>query len=372
MSAPLEGIRVLDLSRLLPGPACTWALRGLGATVDRVEPPGRGDYARHLPPFVHGVGVYFAATSIGKRSLALALRHPSAAGVLRRLLTHYDVLVEGFRPGVLEAMGLEPAGLVATYPGLVVARLSGYGQTGPWSQRPGHDINYVGMTGLLAGVGQASAGPVLPPTQIADLSGALVAAMGIAAALFERERARARGAEGGRVLDISLTEAALATAAPTILAATAARRDPTPGGEPLTGGLPVYRCYRCADGRWLTIGALEPKFHAALLAAGLPLDEGGLAETIATAPRDHWESLLAGACVGPVLAPTEVAGHPLHRQRGAVTEVDGATWVRPPLGQPGSATGPLPGIGEHSHVILTEAGFEQSEIEALVASGAVT
>ncbi|MFT4625309.1 MAG: alpha-methylacyl-CoA racemase [Myxococcota bacterium] len=352
---PLDGVKVLDLSRLLPGPACTWMLHGLGASVDRVETPGRGDFARHIPPFVDGVGVYFACVSRGKRSIAIDLRAPGGPDLVRDLVGRYDVLVEGFRPGVMEAMGLDPVLLVEENPGLVVARLSGFGQAGGWQDRVGHDINYVGVAGLLSAAAHDANGPALPPVQVADFGGASVAAMGIAAALFERERERAAGRSGGRVLDVSLAEAALVPMAPLVLSCTADGRPPVPGGEVLTGALPIYGCYACADGKWITVGALEPKFQAELVRATGGLDREHLASVFRTATRDEWVERLSGACVGPVLMPDELAGHSAFAGRGAVERLGSTTWVRAPF-----ATGPagsLPALGEHTEAVLSEAGL---------------
>ena len=184
----LEGVRILDLSRLLPGPACTWFLHGMGAHVDRVEPMGAGDYSRLFPPFVDGVGAIYASMSRGKRSLSMEMRHPEAALLIQRLAPQYDVIVEGFKPGVLEAIGVVPEQLTKLGRGIIVARLSGFGQTGPWSHRPGHDLNYLGLAGVSAGMAHGTQGPVTPVFQLADMGGGMAAAMGIAAALYARER----------------------------------------------------------------------------------------------------------------------------------------------------------------------------------------
>jgi alpha-methylacyl-CoA racemase len=352
----LDGVRVLDLSRLLPGPACTWMLRGLGASVDLVEAPG-GDLSRHMPPFVEGVGTWFAAFAGGKRSLVLDTRSAKAPEILRRLAPRYDVLVEGFRPGVLESLGLDEAFIEAHCPRLIVARLSGWGQTGPWADRPGHDVNYLGVTGALGM--SASAAPL--PLQVADLNGAFSAAFGIAAALYARER-HGRG----RVLDISLTESALAGMAPFIAGATSGGRDPAPSGEILTGGVPVYGIYTCQDGRRVTVGALEPKFQAAL-AEHSEVSDDALRALFLTRPRDAWVELLAGACVGPVLTPTEAAAHPHLAARGAFERLGHTSFVRPPLGA--MPRGPTPALGEHTSDVLAEVA-SAAEISDWRASGA--
>lgn len=358
----LEGVRVLDLSRLVPGPACTWYLQGMGASVDRVEPPGAGDFTRHVPPFVDGVGSLFAALGRGKRSLALDLRKPAAVAALRAMLPRYDVLVEGFKPGVMEAMGLDPAELLARYPRLIVARISGYGQTGPWRDRPGHDLNFMGLSGALALAAPGPAGHAPLPVQIADLAGAQVAASGICAALFARERSGS-----GRVLDISLAEAALSFMSIWVPGATAEGRDPEPGKGILHGGVPLYGTYRCADGAWLTLGALEPKFQAALTAHTGGVSRSELEAAFATRPRDAWIADLAEACTSEVLGPNGLHEHPQLRERGAVVRLGQTTWVCPPFGA--VVDEPLPRVGEHTDAILGEAGIDAAALRATGAAG---
>lgn len=353
----LSGVRVLDLSRLLPGPACTWHLAGMGALVDRVETPGMGDLTRHVPPFVGGSGAYFAATSRGKRSLAMDLRRPEATSAIRKMLGGYDVLVEGFKPGTLEAMGLDPRVLLEQHPRLVIVRLSGYGQTGPWADRPGHDVNYVGVTGILTAAAPSGDAFAPLPLQLADLGGAQIAALGACAALFARERTGK-----GRVLDISLTEAALATAMVAVPAASVAG-DPVPGGDLLTGGVPIYGIYQCADGRYITVGAVEPKFQAAVSAGlGAPTSRPDMIEAFRRLPRDEWVERLADACTGPALRFSEVADFPVFRDRGAVVRLAGASWVRPPFGT--DILGDPPRLGEHSDVVLREAGIDPDPLRA--------
>lgn len=365
---PLDGVRILDMSRLLPGPACSWYLAGLGASVDRVESRKGGDPARSVPPFLPflGAGAFFSALAAGQRSLALDLRHAHAPALLHAILPHYDVLIEGFRPGVLEALGLAPSALVAQAPNLIVARISGFGQSGPWRARPGHDINYAGLAGLLGGARSERDGPGPLPVQAADMSGALVAAMGIAARLYSRERIGTGG-----VLDVSLTESALSLNSPHITAQTASGRDPEPGGEMLTGGLPIYGTYRCSDGGVITVGALEPKFQAALARGVGEISQAGLRATFAQRPRDEWVTLLDAACVGPSLAPSELADHPHLRARGAVRRLGEATFVRPPLAGPSWCPGPVPDLGEHTDAILEGAGVTPRQIAAWRAQGVV-
>jgi alpha-methylacyl-CoA racemase len=317
-----------------------------------------------VPPFVDGHSAFFSSLNAGDRSAGIDLRHPEGVAVVRALLAHYDVLVEGFKPGVMEAMGLDPAELVREFPQLIVARISGYGQSGPWRSRPGHDVNYLGLSGALADTVQAGDGRGVPGVQVADMAGALTAALGIAAALV----GRAQG-HGGRVLDISLAEAALAAYGPHVATLTADQRDARPGGELLSGALPTYGTYRCADGRWLTVGALEPKFQALLAETTGTVQREGLAQVFASADRDVWVERLAEACVGPVLAATEVQDHPQHAARGAVVVRGHTTFVRPPLGPQDWAPGPVAAVGEHTELVLREAGVAEDLVLAARQAG---
>ena len=360
----LDGVRVLDLSRNLPGPLCSWLLAGLGAEVDRVETPGVGDPTRHVPPFVEGAGAFFSAVSRGKRSVGVSLRHPEGPAVIRRIVGRYDVLVDGFRPGVLEAIGLGPEALHATHPGLVIARLSGYGQTGPWRARPGHDLNYLGLVGGLAGAQETDRGLAFPTLQVADCTGGMVAAFGVAAALFARERSGR-----GDVVDVSLAEAALTLLAPHALVATVSGKEPEPSGEFLNGGVPIYGTYVCSDGRWITLGALEPKFQQAVRDTVGSVSRPDLAAAFATRTRDEWCEVLGDACVAPVNAFAELADHPQLAARGAARRLGDATWVSPPLGEPSG--GPVPKLGEHTDAILAEAGVDSVQIAGWRDAGAV-
>ena len=361
---PLAGVRVLDLTRLLPGPACTWYLQGLGAEVIRVEDPEGEDWARRVPPLTRtGEGAWFAAVNAGKQSVHLDLKRPEGRAGLRRLLAGADVLIEGFRPGVMARLELDPRGLCAEFPRLVLASLSGFGQEGPLRDAPGHDLGYIGLTGAL-GVGARHQGlPELPGLQVADLAGgALTAALSITAALLARERTGA-----GAWLDLSITEGTLALMAP-ILAATAEGCPPLPGAEPLTGGLPVYGLYRCADGGVVAVAALEPKFQDALerglaraLGRPVPLTQVAMTAAFAERPRDEWCAALADACVTPALEPREVLDHPLHRARGSVVGHGREARVRPPFpGAEAEVLRPPPRPGQHTADWIGEGTGEDS------------
>jgi len=275
VTRPLEGIRVLDLSRLLPGPFLTMVLADLGADVVKVEDPKVGDYLRIFPPAKGGISGRYLAINRGKRSLALDLKDPAGKAAFLRLVAGADVVVESFRPGVLDKLGLGYDVLAGHNPRIVVCSISGYGATGPYVHRAGHDLNYIGLAGVLAMGSERPGGPpAMPGVQIADLAGgALWSATGILAALVGRERT-GRGAH----LDISMTEGSLA-----LLAAELGNLDcgarPTRGTETLNGGLAAYGVYRTADERFVSVGALEPKFWMAFCTAiGRKID---LAELVA-------------------------------------------------------------------------------------------
>ncbi len=355
----LDGVVVVDLSRLLPGPACSWYLQGLGARVIRVEDadPAGADWARHMPPHTdQGVGAWFAAVNAGKESVALDLRTPQGRDDLHLLLAHADVLLEGFRPGVMARLQLDPAELIQRHPRLVVASLSGFGQDGPMRTHPGHDLGYAGLTGALSLSRRRDGLPDPPGLQVADLAGgALTGALSITAALV------ARATTGrGRWLDLSLTDGQLALLAPQ-LAATASGARPAPGGEPLTGGLPFYALYRCQDDGVVAVAALEPKFQAALsrgleaeLGRVVPLETAALKAAFLLRPRDHWCRVLDDACVTAVLELDEVLEHPLHRARGMVVGEGSRRRVRPPFpGAGAEALRPPPGHGEHTDRLLS-------------------
>ena len=384
MTRPLDGIRVLDLSRLLPGPFLTMVLADLGADVVKIEDPKVGDYLRAFSPAKAGMGGRFMAVNRGKRSLALDLKQPAHHAAFLRLAAQADVVVESFRPGVLDRLGLGWDVLSAANPKLVLCSISGYGGSGPYAHRAGHDLNYLGLAGVLA-MGAEGRGhpPAMPGVQIADLAGgALWSATGILAALVGRERT-GQGAH----LDISMTEGALA-----LLAAELGNLDcgahPTRGQEILNGGAACYAVYRCADDRYLSVGALEPKFWIAfntaigrkpyvseLVAAPAQQERirGEIAAIIATRPRDEWLAIMAAhdACCEPVLELDELEAHPQHVARNVFFTVDGGAagplrQVRTPLGAPHAPT-PPPRLGEHTDAVLRDYGFSADEIAALYA-----
>jgi crotonobetainyl-CoA:carnitine CoA-transferase CaiB-like acyl-CoA transferase len=358
-------------------------LADMGADVVKVEDPRVGDYLRAFPPGKAGLGGRYLAINRGKRSIALDLKGPAGRDAFLRLAERADVIVESFRPGVMEKLGLGYEQLSARNGKLVVCSISGYGQTGPYVHRAGHDLDYIGLAGVLAMGGPAGGAPVMPGIQIADLAGgALWSATAILGALVGRERT-GRGAH----LDISMTEGALA-----LLAAELGNLDcgarPTRGVESLNGGLACYGVYRTKDDRYLAVGALEPKFWIALNQAvgrpaqiaelvGSPADQakarGELEAIFATRTAAEWHQHLAAhdCCVEVILEPEELADHPLHRARDVFFTIDGGAGVGPirqvrtPVGAP-RAPRPPPRLGEHTPEVLAEYGFERSEIAAML------
>jgi alpha-methylacyl-CoA racemase len=386
---PLAGVRVLDLSRLLPGPYATLVLADLGADVVKVEDPRGGDYLRWMPPLARAQSGAFHALNRNKRSLALDLKAEGGPAVLLRLARRFDVLVESFRPGVLDRLGAGYAALRAENPRVIVCAISGYGQTGPYRDLAGHDINYCAISGALALNGPEAA-PLPFGVQPADVTGGAWATVaGVLAALHRRSTT----GEGGFV-DVSMTEGVLGMLA-MHLGNAAARGTPLRRGhEPLSGARACYRVYRTKDGRFVALGALEPRFFARFCAAvGRPelaerqLDDGGrgpvaeLDELFATRTRDEWARLgrEQDVCLTPVLEGDEPRDDPQLRARAVFGEVT-TPWegrAVPAIATPVRVDdarvplGPAPELGADSDAVLGEAGFTAGEISALRARGVI-
>jgi crotonobetainyl-CoA:carnitine CoA-transferase CaiB-like acyl-CoA transferase len=388
----LEGLRVLDLSRLLPGGFCSMLLADFGADVIKVEDTGAGDYLRWAPPQHPGVepsaaSGLFLALNRGKKSIRVDLKQPRGREVLLRLVRDADVLLESFRPGVLDRLGVGFERLRAQNPRLVHCAITGYGQDGPDRDRAGHDLNYLGLAGVLALGGEERGPPVQAAVQIADLGGgALMAAFGILAALRERD------ASGeGQLVDVSMTGGALSWLAMTAAAFLADGIAPRRGGLGLAGGLLCYRPYPCADG-WVTLGALEPKFWRAFCRGvgredllerqfdppGSPA-HAEVEKVLMTRTRAQWSAFNGehDCCLEPVLELEEA----LARARDMVVALaqPGAAAPVRVLGAPVKlsrtpgepARAPGPALGEHTRAVLAEAGYDANEIAALEAAGAV-
>lgn len=367
----LDGVRVLDLSRLLPGPMCTAHLAAMGADVIKVEDPVTGDYAR-------GMGSFYDAVNRSKRSVAVDLKTDTGRSAFMSLAKTADVILEGFRPGVVANLGIDYQHVKAVNPAIVYCAVSGYGQDGPYRLKSGHDINYLSYAGVLNEIGVAGQPPALCNIQIADvLGGAMSAALGILAALLN-----ARRTGEGRYIDISMTDCALAHNVMPMMAhndhgATAER-----GQDYLTGGLPWYNIYATLDGRYLALGALEAKFWAAFC------DEIGrpewrdqpedpesrrriaheLTALFGSRSLDYWVERFehVDCCLSPVLTLEEAMNNPQLKARGMFTDHDGRKAYAfpikfdPPVES--SKPAPAPALGEHTEEIFREIGFDTSDI----------
>ncbi len=377
----LDGLKVVDFTRLLPGPYATLVLADLGAKVIKIEAPKGGDYIRWMPPLTSSkVGSAFAALNSGKRSVALDLKAPKGRQIAADLCASADVVIESFRPGVMARLGLDYETLRATNPSLVYCAISGYGQDGPLRERPGHDLNYLALSGALGLAGPADGPPALPPIQVADISGSLWSLVGILGALYQRS---ATGE--GAFLDVSMTEGAmgfLQAAFATMLGGGAA--PPQRGNETLTGGQACYGVYETKDGGHYALAALEPKFWLAfcnaverpdLIARQFSNDTAGaVASLFRERTRDEWQAILDGAnaCAEPVLTPDETVHHPLHQARGnIVTDQDGVARLRTLFQARNASPEAAPPLGGHTREVLLELGVSESAIAELIAAGVV-
>jgi crotonobetainyl-CoA:carnitine CoA-transferase CaiB-like acyl-CoA transferase len=395
MLAPgtLEGVRILDLSRLLPGGFCSLLLADAGADVIKVEDTGMGDYVRWSPPYLgtdeqQGLGTrsaLYLALNRGKRSIRLDLKSDGGRGALLRLAEDADVVLESFRPGVLGRLGCGYDALRERNPRIVYCAITGYGQTGPNTARAGHDTNYLALGGLLGLTGAADGPPVQAAGQIADLGGGgLMGVFGILAALWERERSGE-----GQFVDVSMTDGAQSWLAMVAAAFLADGNVPGRGREMLNGGVACYLPYECADG-WVSCGALEPKFWQAFCAGtdrpdllehqfAQPGSEGHaeIAGVFRSKTKAEWEAFNDehDCCIEPVLDLEQALGSELTREREMVVELD-----QPEIGTvrllgmpvkfsrtPGDPTRPAPALGEHTEEVLMEAGLDVVE---LLSSGA--
>lgn len=387
MAHPLDGLRVVDLSRLLPGPICAHWLAQMGAEVIKIEQPGTGDYVRWFEPELLGANALFAMVNQHNRSVALNLRQPEGAETLLRLLEGADVLLESFRPGAMERLGLAPETLRERFPKLVLCSLTGYGRTGTMKQKAGHDLNYMAMAGfgsLNKGTGTA---PHVSGLQIADVAGGgLFAVSGILAALLERERTGQ-----GQHLDVAMTDGALALMAHHYGVAQALGRTPELHDTPLFGGMPGYRYYETADGRHLAVGAIEPQFFEAFMATigkpDTPLDDqealtAHIADRIAEKPLALWLEAFADvdACTTESVNLHETHEHPYHQARGNFVPLPAPEHgkevlaVRFPVrfGDDAPRQPNLPPkLGEHTREVLAEAGLAPEEIDALAEKGGI-
>jgi alpha-methylacyl-CoA racemase len=379
MPGALAGLKVIEMVGLGPAPLCAMLLADHGAEVIRIDRPGAAG-ALGLPP-------KYDVAARGRRSLAIDLRKPGAVDAVLDLVAQADVLIEGFRPGVMERLGLGPDVCLARQPRLVYGRMTGWGQSGPLAHAAGHDINYIALSGALHAIGRAGEAPVPPLNYVGDYGGgAMLLAFGVLAALYE-----VHSSGRGQVVDAAMTDgAALLSAMFYGLKAAGAWRNER-GVNLLDSGAHFYDTYRCADGKYVAVGAIEPQFHAELLARlGLdaadfkrPLDpaqwpqyKARLAAVFATRTRDEWCAVLEGsdACFAPVLDWDEAPRHPHNVARGTFVEIGGVVQPAPaPRFSRSEAPAPAAPVvaGHDSEAVLRDWGIDAQRIAALRDAGAI-
>jgi alpha-methylacyl-CoA racemase len=373
---PLNGLKILEFAGIGPGPFCAMLLADAGAQIIRID---RGGAPGNSPE---------SNVSLrGRRSIALDLKKPEAMAVVRRLCRSVDGLIEGFRPGVMERLGIGPDVCLLENPRLVYGRMTGWGQTGPLAARAGHDLNYLALSGSLYLMGRAEEPPAPPLNLVADMGGGgMMLAFGMLCAMLECQRSGR-----GQVVDAAMVDGAALLATSIYARRAQGTWHDERGVNLLDSGAHFYEVYATKDGGFVSVGALEPQFYAALL-KGLQLDPAVLpdqmerarwpemkrlfAEVFRTKTREEWTRIFEGtdACFAPVLAPGEVADHPHHRARASFQTTAGV--LRPAAAPRFSRTIPElpadpPHAGEHTHEVLTEFGFAESEIAKLRQAGAL-
>ena len=373
-AGPLAGLKVLEFAGLGPAPFCAMLLSDMGADVVRIDRKGGRAHAKH------------AVTFRGRRSVALDLKSPAATKACLALIAKAEVLIEGFRPGVMERLGLGPEAALAHNPRLVYARMTGWGQAGAMAKAAGHDINYLAMTGALHAIG-TKARPAIPMNLVADYGGgAMYLAFGITSALVH---ARATGE--GQVIDCAMIDGTVHLMAQIWGHLAGGAWKDERQSNTTDGGAHFYNVYECADGKFIALGAIEPQFYQLMLkktgitdpAFGVQLDRARwpelmqkLAAVIATKTREEWCGLLEGtdACFAPVLSLSEAPAHPYHRGRNAFAVVDGVNQPAPAprfSKTPGRIQGGVAGLGEHNESALADWGLTGAEIAALKTAGAM-
>lgn len=388
-AGPLVGARILDLTRLFPGPLATMLLAEMGAEVIKIEDPDSPDPMRTYPPFHGPESALYLAVNRSKRSIAVSYTQEAGREIILDLAGKADVVIEQFRPGYLDKIGLGYKDLSVINPKIVFVSLTGYGQAGPYSARAGHDINYIGYTGLLDLTGNET-GPAVPGGQVADVAGSYAAVVSCLAALWNREKTGK-----GQWVDVSMLDASLPYMTIPFAEYTAA--SPLQAGrgrKTLNGGLACYGIYECADKKYVALGAIEPKFWQRfceiiespdLMPLQYSFDDEGVKKEVAavfkTRTRDEWMSIAAGEdfCLSPVLEIQEVENDPHLRDRGIFVEQSHPAYgVAKGIGPPvkfsetaAASSWAAPRLGEDTLSILKELGYNEKKIDELIKSGIV-
>ncbi|MED4582809.1 CaiB/BaiF CoA-transferase family protein [Brevibacillus choshinensis] len=389
----LNGIKVLDLSRLLPGPYCSLMLADYGAEVIKIEEPGLGDYARWGQPRMKGgLGANFQMVNRNKKSVALNLKTEEGKTIFKEMAKEADVILESFRPGVMKKLGIAYEEIAVMNPRIIYCSLTGFGQTGPYRDLPGHDINYIGYSGVLGATGERNGGPILPGVLVGDLGGgALMAVSGICMALFHRERTGE-----GQYVDMSITDGAITWQYGVGSPYFATGEVPERGKMRLNGKYACYGVYQTRDGKYLSVGALEEKFWQRVCQLvdkpewisrkDAPDDvqeqlREEMTQLFLSKDQKDWLELLKmeDTCVGPVYDLDEVFADPHVRHREMLVEVD-----HPVAGKikqigfpikfsrtPGEWRNHAPLLGEHTAIMLTQINYSPEQIEKLKEQGVI-
>ncbi len=373
---PLNGIKVIEIAGIGPGPFCAMMLSDLGAEVVRV------DRKSNL-----GQGSKFNVLNRGRRSIAVDLKNADGVEAVLRLVDQADAIIEGFRPGVMERLGLGPDVCLKRNPKLVYGRMTGWGQDGPLSQAAGHDINYISLSGVLGAIGRKGERPVPPLNLVGDFGGGgMMLALGVTSALLEVQKSGK-----GQVVDAAMTDGSAALMAAIYGMNAMGAWGVDRGTNMLDSGAHFYDAYECSDGKWISIGSIEPQFYALLLEKGEIEDaefKGQMerenwsslkAKTVAlfkTKSRDEWCEIMEGSdiCFAPILDLAEAPEHPHNKARGTFIQIDGVTQPAPAprfSRTPNETPGPPPTAGQHTDEVLTSWGFTPEEVSDLRAKEAI-
>jgi len=388
MQQALEGIRILDLSRMLPGPYCSMMLADLGAEVIKVEEPTIGDPTRRSPPIIDGQSAPFAQVNRNKKSIAIDLKKPEGRDVFLKLASAADCVLEQFRPGVVDRLGINYTAVSEVNPRIVYCALTGFGQDGPHRERSGHDLNYLALSGVLGLTTDDRGKPVVPGVQVADLAGGMIAGFAILAALLAREKTGR-----GQYVDVSMFDVMLSMLPIPAAHHFAGKTIPVAGKYVLSGAYPFYNVYQTSDGKFMTLGALEPKFWANFCKKigrddliARQFDAGEQRENLFDEVRtvfksktqSEWIELMrdADCCCEPVLSMTEAFDHAQTRAREmirhgpSITEQLGFSYKLSDT--PPRETVGAPALGEHTAELLAALGMSKDEVIRLKEAGIIT